>query len=511
MTARRRLLLALGAGLITVTVAGAVAVALLQPAPVRIGSKNFTESVILGEMLTQLVKSTGQKAVHKADLGGTPVLWDALRAGSIDAYVDYTGTITEELLKGKHLRYDDLNAIRRALDQEGVRMSRPLGFSNNFALGMMKKPQTQHIASISDLKKHLEDHDDLRLGFTHEFIKRPDGWPGLTAKYGPGWPTPRGMIHETALRALRTDGLDVTDLYTTDAEILTYELKVLKDDQGHFPEYQAVMLYRENLPPEVVAAMLQLEGKIDRNTMIGMNVHVTADKMREGRVAANFLAQLGVGGAAREETVVDRLLSTTWEHLFLVSVSLAAAVAVAVPLGVLASKRPATGQAILGVVGVIQTVPSLAILVFLIPLFGRASVGPGPVIVALFLYSLLPIVRNTFTGLRGIPPSLRESALALGLPPAARLWRVELPLAAPSILAGVKTAAVINVGIATIGGLIGAGGYAQPIMMGLRLADTSLILEGAIPAAVMALLVQGLFELAERRLVSKGLRLKQAG
>jgi osmoprotectant transport system permease protein len=110
-----------------------------------------------------------------------------------------------------------------------------------------------------------------------------------------------------------------------------------------------------------------------------------------------------------------------------------------------------------------------------------------------------------------MPPALRESALALGLPPWARLGRVELPLAAPAILAGIKTAAVINVGTATIGGLIGAGGYGQPIMMGLRLGDTSLLLEGAIPAAVMALAVQGLFELAERKLVSKGLRIKPTG
>jgi osmoprotectant transport system permease protein len=242
--------------------------------------------------------------------------------------------------------------------------------------------------------------------------------------------------------------------------------------------------------------------------MIEMNARTTVEKEPESRVAAAFLTQLGVTRTVQEETVVDRLLTTTSEHLFLVGVSLAAAIAVAVPLGVLASKRPRIGQVILGGVGIVQTIPSVAILVFLIPLFGQASVGPGPVIVALFLYGLLPIVRNTYTGLRDITPSLRESALALGLPATARLWLVELPLAAPSILAGIKTAAVITVGTATIGGLIGAGGYGQPIMMGLRLDSTSLILEGAVPAAVMALLVQWLFELAERRLVSKGLRLK---
>jgi osmoprotectant transport system permease protein len=154
---------------------------------------------------------------------------------------------------------------------------------------------------------------------------------------------------------------------------------------------------------------------------------------------------------------------------------------------------------------VLQTVPSLALLVFMIPLLG---IGARPAVAALFLYSLLPIVRNTATGLADIPLPLRESALALGLPSGPRLRWIELPLAARSILAGTKTAAVINVGTATLGALVGAGGYGQPILTGIRLDDLGLILEGAVPAAALALLVQGGFELAERRLVPRGLRLR---
>ncbi|MGD2113086.1 MAG: ABC transporter permease, partial [Gammaproteobacteria bacterium] len=146
----------------------------------------------------------------------------------------------------------------------------------------------------------------------------------------------------------------------------------------------------------------------------------------------------------------------------------------------------------------------LALFVFMIPLLG---IGGPPAIVALFLYSLLPIIRNTYAGLRDIPPAIIESAEALGLPARARLRLVELPLATRAILAGIKTAAVINVGTATLGALIGAGGYGQPILTGIRLDDTALILQGAIPAAVLALLVQGLFELVERRLLPRGLRL----
>src|SRR5205823_5746088 len=198
----------------------------------------------------------------------------------------------------------------------------------------------------------------------------------------------------------------------------------------------------------------------------------------------------------------------------MVGASLAAAVVVAVPLGVLAARRPTLGRAALGLAGVVQTIPSLALLALMIPILGLTrgalpATGVVPALVALFLYSLLPIVRNTVTGLRGIPPSLREAAEGLGLPPAARLWRVELPLAAPAILAGVRTAAVIGVGTATLGALIGAGGYGQSITQGVQLNDTARILEGAVPAALLALAVDGLFAGLERILVPKGLRLGQ--
>jgi osmoprotectant transport system permease protein len=188
------------------------------------------------------------------------------------------------------------------------------------------------------------------------------------------------------------------------------------------------------------------------------------------------------------------LWDRTREHMFLVGVSLAAAVAVGVPLGIVAARYRVGGQMMLAFVAAIYTIPSLALLVFMIPLFG---IGWEPAMAALFLYSLLPIVRNTHAGLLGIPAGLRESAEALGLSRAVKLCRIELPLAGASILAGIKTAAVINVGTATIGALIGAGGYGQPIITGVRLADHRLILLGAVPAAALALLIQGLFEITE--------------
>jgi osmoprotectant transport system permease protein len=254
-----------------------------------------------------------------------------------------------------------------------------------------------------------------------------------------------------------------------------------------------------------VRALRRLGGRIDAATMTAMNARVKLDRVPEPRVASEFLArELGVLAPVVDETRGQRLLRTTRDHLTLVGISLSAALALALPLGILAAKRPRLGTAILGAAGVLQTVPSLALLVLMIPLLG---IGPPPAIAALLLYSLLPIVRNTHSGLRAIPDPLRESAEALGLSPAARLLRVELPLASPAILAGIKTSAVINVGTATLGALIGAGGYGEPILTGIRLDDAGLLLEGAVPAALLALGVQSLFDALEHVLVPRGLRL----
>jgi len=286
---------------------------------------------------------------------------------------------------------------------------------------------------------------------------------------------------------------------------------VLEDDRHVFPDYRAVLLFRADLStraPRALASVLRLQGLINRAEMVDLNARARIDHVPEARVAADFLAaKLGVepDGTA-PDGFWSRLRKRTAEHLFLVMVSLLAAVLVGVPLGILSQRRPRLGRVVLAVTGIVQTIPSLALLVFMLPLFG---VGAKPAIVALFLYGLLPIVRNTHGGLAGLAPELRDSAEALGLPSLARLRLIELPLAAPSILAGVQTSAVINVGTATIGALIGAGGYGQPILTGIRLADVALILEGAVPAAVLALVIEALFGLLGRAVIPAPLRRRQ--
>ena len=477
-----------------------------SPPEVKIGSKVFTEGVILGEMAAILARSAGARTVYRRELGGTQVLWNALLKGEIDLYPEYTGTISQEILHDAGARSEE--AIRQALAQRGIRISRPLGFDNTYAIGMKQEAAGRlGIRTISDLRRHPE----LKLSFSNEFMNRTDGWPGLRGSYSLPQQDVRGLDHDLAYRAIESGAIDATDFYSTDAEIRYYGLRVLQDDLSYFPSYSAVLLYRADLAeraPDALAAMLRLEGRISAANMVEMNALAKFEKAPESRVAAEYLAaNLALPTQAREESAAKMILRRTKEHLFLVAVSLTAAVLVAVPLGILAAGSPAAGQVILGVVGIIQTIPSLALLVFMIPLLG---IGGPPAILALFLYSLLPIVRNTYTGLHDIPPAIRESARALGLPPGACLRLVELPMASRSILAGIKTSAVINVGTATLGALIGAGGYGQPILTGIRLDDIGLILQGAVHAAVLALLAQGLFELVERVLVPKGLRLQAA-
>jgi osmoprotectant transport system permease protein len=476
------------------------------PAPdVRIGSKQQPESEILGEMATLLAGSAGARAEHRRSLGGTQILWNALLKGEIDAYPEFTGTISGEILAGSGVR--DQEAIRTALTERGIRMSLPLGFNDTYAIGMRKDVAARlGLSKISDLRAH----PNLRLGFSNEFMNRADGWPGLRQRYRLPQQDVRGLNHDLAYAGLISGTLDATDLYSTDSKIRRYNLQVLVDDLSYFPAYQAVFLYRSDLQeraPAAVAAILKLENRISESAMIDMNGRVEEDKEPESQVAADFLlAELNLRVQPRIESQLGELWRHTREHVYLVGLSLAGAIMLAVPLGILASRWPTAGQGMLAATGVIQTIPSMALLVFMIPLLG---LGAKPAIAALFLYSLLPIAQNTYTGLHAISSQIRESAAALGLPPAARLRLVELPLAASTILAGIKTAAVINVGTATLGGYIGAGGYGQVIFDGIPRGDyVGLILWGALPAAILALVVLGLFELAGRWLVPKGLRLK---
>ena len=478
--------------------------------PLVVGSKRFTESYVLGEIIAATLSAAGRPAVHRQGLGNTGILEQALASGAIDLYPEYTGTIVRELLKRDgNPSLDELNLW---LAPRGLKAAVPFGFNNTYALAMTReKAQALHIARISDLFRPASA--SLNLGLSHEFLERGDGWLALRQAYGAGAPTPIGLDHGLAYDAVVAGRVDVIDVYSTDAKLGRLGLTVLEDDRRFFPAYEAVVLMRASVDP---APLARLAGSIDAATMIAMNAEVELDGRSFAETARKFVAggfaasaptatassAAGANTASRPKaSLLARVFAPDFarlagQHLLLVFGSLAMAIAVGVPLGVVAWRWPRIEAVVLGTVAILQTIPSLALLAFLIALLG--SIGVVPALIALFLYALLPIVRNTHAGLQSVSGGMAQAALSLGLTPRQALVHVQLPLAAPTLLAGIKTAAVINVGTATMAAFIGAGGFGERIVAGLAVNDSDVMLAGALPAAVLALVVQGGFDLAER-------------
>ncbi len=480
--------------------------ALAQPAEtVKIGSKAFPESWVLGEAMVALARDAGAAVSYDKNLGATEVIFQALRQGKIDIYPEYAGTIKKIFLK--NLKNPSDADVLSALAADGIGMSYPLGFNNGFAMAV---PKDSKLKTLSDLAAHPE----LRIAMSGEFRARQDGWPLLVESYGMKPKSVLELQHELCYSAIAAREVDVINVYTTDGQVSKLGLRALEDDREAFPRYDAVYLYRADLPsrsPKAWAALNGLVGAISDQQMSQANALQVVDKKGDKAAAESLLAAvLPRRGQAPEASVVDSswnwsaLAANLQRHLELVIGSLAIAIAIGIPMGVVASKSRSLATLTLSVTGLLQTVPSLALLAFLIPFLG---VGVKAALVALVVYSLLPIVRNTYTGLTTLPGNLSEAAEAIGLTPRSQLFWVRLPMASPSILAGIKTSAVINVGTATLAALVGAGGLGQPIIQGIQLLDHNLILQGAIPAALLALVVQAAFDGLERFVVPRGLRL----
>lgn len=470
----------------------------------KIGSKRFTESYILAEVMAQTAAPHLPAPPQlRQGLGNTAIVYEALRAGSIDLYAEYTGTVALEILKNPQpMTREALNA---ALAPLGLGIAIPLGFNDGYALAMRAADAERlGVKTLSDLARHPE----LRLGLSNEFIGRADGWQGLAARYGFAQ-KPTGLDHGLAYDAIAAKQIDVIDIYTTDAKIDHLGLRVLADDRAYFPRYDAVVLYRLDVPkrwPAAWAALQKLEGRIDERAMIAMNARAELQSVAFDVIARDFLAQgepgakAGAAGSEGARGYLAKLFGPdlgrlTRQHLLLVAISVGLAILVAVPLGILVFPHLRLRAVVLGLTGLLQTVPSLALLALLISLIG--AIGTLPALIALTLYSLLPIMRNTVTGLAEVPAGLRQAGTALGMTGGQSLRLVQLPLALPTLLAGVRTATTIAIGTATIAAFIGAGGFGERIVTGLALNDRGLLVAGAVPAAVLALLSEGLFEAIE--------------
>jgi osmoprotectant transport system permease protein len=506
--------------------------------PVIVASKPFGESYLLAEMFAQLLEAHGLPVERRPGLGSTEIAFGALRTDAIDVYPEYTGTGLISIL-GEVLPPEALADPRRVFahvaaeftSRYGVRWLPPLGFQNTYAIAVRPETARRHrLRTLSDLSR---EGAHLTAGFTPDFIERSDGLAGLVAAYGAGIrpASVRPLLAALKYEALAQGAVDVVDGYSTDGLLERHGLIVLEDDRHFFPPYEAAALLgpRAAARNEVVAALTLLSGRLDERTMRNLNRRIEVDGEEVRVVAASALRSLGLPtpldaqGSERVTVATgpvppsahqqpfgaylwerrETLLSLVLRHLLLVSLALVAAALVAVPLGLaLERARRAAGPA-LGGLGVLQTIPSIALLAFMVPLLG---VGIAPALLALWLYALYPIARGTYTGVRDADPAAVEAAEALGMTPAQRLLKVRLPLAAPVIMAGLRTAAVITVGAATLAAFIGAGGLGEPIVTGLALADTRMVLSGALPAAALALLVDAALVLVERRVTPAHLR-----
>lgn len=466
-----------------------------------IGSKIFTESYVLGEIGAQSIEAASLVPVNrKLGMGSTGILFEALKKGAIDVYPDYTGTLAEAILKKPDLK--SVEEIQQALLKMGLVISQPLGFDDTYALAVKDSfAQLHELRSIGDLAR-IES--SIKAGFSYEFMDRQDGYRGMLDAYQLKFNPLKvsRMEHSLSFQAIADGAVDVIDVYSTDAKIKKLHLRPLKDDRGFFPAYQAVWVARQEFVdkhPREWQVLRNLEGSIDEQEMLDMNARADILKISFDKIAAQFLGSK----APDSESLLNGIAHRTREHLWLVGVSLFFSVLVGIPLGVAAVRFHAAGQGILLASALIQTIPSLALLCLLIPVFG---VGTKPALAALCLYSLLPVVLNTFTGIRGVDPRHLENARAYGLTGRQILFRIVLPLASPTLLAGIKTATIVSIGTATLAALVGAGGYGAPIVSGLALNDVPTILTGAIPAAVMALVAHALFEVLGFVFIPAGLR-----
>ncbi|MFN3237408.1 MAG: glycine betaine ABC transporter substrate-binding protein [Pseudomonadales bacterium] len=462
--------------------------------PVVVASKNFNESYLLAEVYAQLLEANDYEVERKFGLGGTLVCYEALVNSEVDVYVEYTGTVAQAILKSGGS--PDIAELNGDLAPLGLQMLDSIGFNNTYAVAIK-----QALADERGLRNvtQLAEQTDLNIAFSLEFLNREDGWPGLKQTYGFSQ-EPTGIEHGLAYQAIAEGKIDVTDAYSTDGDLERYQLTTLQDDQSYFPEYLAAPLVRTNMPADVNAVLNTLAGKIDEATMRRLNAEVVVQGRSFAEVASEFLfnQQLTTDQVDQTDVFWDRLIKNTITHLQLTAIALLLGCVVGLSVGILVYRSRSISRVVLYVAGLLQTVPSIALLALMIPLFG---IGFLPAIVALFLYSILPILRNTITALLTIDPLLRRVAEAIGLTNRQQLRYVLLPLALPNILAGIKTAAVISIGTATLAAFIGAGGLGEPIVTGLALNDTELILQGAIPAAILAIVVELMFEVLERVLV----------
>ena len=496
----------------------------LSKTEVIIGSKIFTENILLAEMLSLLLEEKYNfKVIRKFNLGGTKLVFDSLINKEIDIYPEYTGTGYTMILKMSgetHPKKTYKIVKREFLDQFSLVWSLPLGFENTYALAVRNSDSRfKKINNISQLK---EKTNMLNIGMGHEFMERKDGYSNFIKKYqlnfqkDKTWTMNQGLMYS----ALKNKKMDIIMAYSTDGRIEAFNLKTLKDDKHFFPAYEVAYLTREEFLkyyPRIKKAFKELEGNITEKEMIFLNSQVDQLKYDLSQTARNFLIEKNLLEDdiqnLKQQSWLDYYISKKeyffkifYEHLKLIFVSLFFALLLAIPIGVWASYNIQVEKTVFLIVNTLQTVPSLALLAIFIPFLG---IGFWPAVVTLFIYSLLPIIRNTFEGIKNIDRVFVSAGAGIGLNSWQVLRYIQIPLALPMILAGVRTSAVIVVGTATLAAFIGAGGLGDPIFRGIATLNSKLIFLGAVPACLLAIFIDRFLALLEIAIIPKGLKLEK--
>jgi len=492
---------------------------------ITIGTKNFTEQIILGEIITQVIESEmNVPVIRRFNLGGTQLSFEALINGYIDIYPEYTGTGLIVILKNEGV--GDAKETHRRVQLEfrkryRVEWMKPFGFNNTHALAV--RHDDTRLKNVTKISELADFASELRLGCPQEFLERPDGLRNLQQGYQLPFRSNAiiGLDPGLMYIAINDNHVDVINAFSTDGRIKAFNLRLLEDDRQFFPPYEAASIVRIHTLeqyPQLATTLDKLSGQISDEEMRQMNFAVD-DKGKTAReVAYEFLVKKGLvvpREMGKRVTAKDPFLIYFWaqryhvlkllkEHLYLTLVALTLAVIVSIPAGIALTRFEKIRGLVFTVINTFQTIPSLALLGFLVPVLG---IGRLPAIVALFLYALLPLVRNTYTGIREIDPKIIEASQGIGLTNLQILRKVEMPIALPMIIAGIRTSTVIIVGTATLAALIGAGGLGDPIFRGISSVQMNTILLGAAPAALLAIFLDRLLQFCERRLVSKGLRI----
>lgn len=475
---------------------------------ITVGSKSFPESRILGELISILIENnTDLKVNRKFWLGGTEICFGALKEGSIDVYCEYTGTAWNVLLK--KTKRDTAEKTFEIIKKEfkakyNLQWLDPFGFNNTYVMVVHKD------YPINTISEYVGVQDKITLGLTHEFMAREDGFGEMSKFYNLNFPNVVAMEHALAYQAIFQKKIDSTDAYSTDGSLYKYDLKRLKDDKKFFPDYFAAPIVRiETLQKysKLRNVLNKLAGRIDDATMTQLNYRVEIEKQEFYDVAFDFLKnEKFISSSSSKKESENQIVKLTKQHIFLVMISTCIAMLIGVPLGILIAKKQYLATPVLGITGILQTIPSLAILAIMVPFLG---IGKLPAIIALTLYGLLPIVRNAYTGIISVSPELKESAKAMGLTPMQTLTMLEIPMSTKIIMAGVRTATVICIGTATLAAFIGAGGLGELILQGLNLSRTDLILSGTIPAALLALIVDFMLARFENWIEPAGLKIQE--